>query len=100
MNIHYAFSIRSDGGDDDSDDDDEDVDKGGDIADDDDEDENLLFLFSREVSEVVDSDQTLQVILFLKSKIYTATFFGPKILHIKNAYIGTILLTTNQHQCQ
>ena len=68
MNIHYAFSIRSDGGDDESDDDDEDVDKGGDIADDDDEDENLLFLFSREVSEVVDSDQTLQVILFLKSK--------------------------------
>ena len=100
MNIHYAFSIRSDGGDDDSDDDEEDVDKGGDNADYDGEDENLLFLFSREVSEVVDSDQTLQVILFLKSKIYTATFFGPKILHIKNAYIGTILLTTNQHQCQ
>ena len=45
MNIHYAFSIRSDGGDDDSDDDDEDVDKGGDNADDDGEDENLLFVF-------------------------------------------------------
>ena len=44
MNIHYAFSIRSDGGDDDSDDDEEDVDKGGDNADDDGEDENLLFL--------------------------------------------------------
>ena len=43
MNIHYAFSIRSDGGDDDSDD--EDVDKGDDNADDDGEDENLLFLF-------------------------------------------------------
>ena len=45
MNIHYAFSIRSDGVDDDSDDDDEDVDKDGDNADDDGEDENLLFLF-------------------------------------------------------
>ena len=44
MNIHYAFSIRSDGGDDDSDDD-EDVDKGGDNADDDGKNENLLFLF-------------------------------------------------------
>ena len=45
MNIHYAFSIRSDGGDDDSDDDDEDVDKGGDIADDDDEDEIYYSFF-------------------------------------------------------
>ena len=44
MNIHYAFSIRSDGGDDDSDDD-EDVDKGDDNADDDGEDENLFFFF-------------------------------------------------------
>ena len=45
MNIHYAFSIRSDGGDNDSDDDDKDVDKDGDNAGDDGEHENLFFLF-------------------------------------------------------